>query len=87
MPVTDAMKADLQWWLDNVTFYSGSEVDLYTGASTFGWGGPLPQRSTSGGWSEDERLLHINALELKAILFTLQAFGLELYGKHVRVFL
>ena len=47
-------------------------------------GGPLHRWSTSGGWSEDERLLLINTLELKAILFTLQAFGLELYGKHVR---
>lgn len=92
MPITDAMKADLHWWLDNVTtqvrriFHSGTEVDLYTDASNLGWGGHLHQRSTSGGWSEDERLLHINALELKAILFALQAFGLELYGKHVRVF-
>ena len=92
MPITDGMKADLQWWLDNVAtqvrriLKSGTEVDRYTDASNLGWGGHLHQQSTSGGWSVVERSLHINALELKAIFLALQAFGLEIYGKHVWVF-
>ncbi|XP_045126284.1 uncharacterized protein LOC123513278 [Portunus trituberculatus] len=89
MPITDAMKADLQWWLDNVAtqvqkiFTSGTEIDLYTDASTLGLGDHLQHRSTSGSWSMVEKSLHINALELKAILFALQAFHLEPKGKRV----
>ena len=61
-------------------------MDLCTDASNLGWGGHLHLRSTSSGWSDAVRLLHINALELKALFFALQAFGLELYGTLVRVF-
>ena len=84
MPITDVMKADLQWWLDSVAtriFTSGTEIDLYTDASNLGCGAHLHHRSTSGSWSVVEQSLHINALELKAIFFARQAFRLELNRK------
>lgn len=92
VPITAAMQAALQWWLDIVAtqvrrvFKSGTDVDLCTDASNLGWGALLLHRLASGGWSVVVRSQHINALELKAIFLALPTFGLELPGKHVRVF-
>lgn len=92
MPITEAMKSDLCWWIDNITtqdrkiFRPGTDINLYTDASNIGWGCHLNQRCTGGGWSSGERSLHINALELKAIFLSLQTFSHELVGKHIRVF-
>ena len=42
MAITDGMRADLQWWLDNVStqvrkiFRSGPDIDIYTDASNTG---------------------------------------------------
>ena len=38
-----------------------------TDASNEGWGAHLDQRSTKGLWSDQEKKLHINVLELKAV--------------------
>lgn len=90
--ITADMKLDLSWWLDNVDrhhrhiFRPGTDIDLFTDASSLGWGGHLGCQITSGTWSLDEKELHINILEMKAILFSLQAFEHELEGRHVRVF-
>ncbi|KAK3890263.1 hypothetical protein Pcinc_005794 [Petrolisthes cinctipes] len=92
MAVTDVMKSDLNWWINEVAnqdrkiFRKGTEIDLYTDASNIGWGGCLNGQSTNGKWSTGEKLLHINALELKAILFALKSFAHHLKGKHIRVF-
>ena len=92
MRVTDDMKADLSWWIHNVSvqcrkiFRAGAEINLFTDASNTGWGGQLQHQTARGSWSSEEKLMHINALELKAILFALQAFSRELCGKHVKVF-
>lgn len=92
MAVTDDMRSDLSWWLNNITlqtrhiFRSGTELDLYTDASNLGWGGSLNGRQTNGRWSSLESDLHINAKELRAILLTLQSFTDLLRGKHIRVF-
>ena len=92
MPVSRDMKSDLTWWVNNVSvqcrkiFRASAESHLFTDASATGWGGHLQHRTAGGSWSSDERLLHINALELKAILFALQAFSHDLRGKHVKVF-
>lgn len=92
MVITNEMKADLTWWLNNISVQdrkilrTAADIELYTDASSTGWGGHLNQRTTSGSWSVEERQLHINVLELKAILLALQTFRLELCGKHVKVF-
>lgn len=92
MTITADMKTDLSWWLDNIytqdrkIFRGGTDIDLYTDASSLGWGGHLNNRATSGSWSLEEKLLHINALELKAILFVLQTFRRELKGHYIKVY-
>ena len=49
-------------------------VQLFTDASNEGWGSHLEQTSTKGLWSEREKRLHINVLELKAVSLALQRF-------------
>ena len=45
-----------------------------TDASNAGWGAHLNQESTGGLWSQHEKHLHINLLELKAVFLALQFF-------------
>ena len=45
-----------------------------TDASNEGWGAHLDQNSTKGLWSDRERRLHINVLELKAVSLALRDF-------------
>ena len=42
-------------------------IQLFTGASNEGWGAHLDQSSTNCLWSDREKRLHINVLELKAV--------------------
>ena len=55
-------------------FHSSSNVFLFTDASHYGWRAHLePMRlSFHGPWSEDQSQLHINMLEMMAILFALK---------------
>ena len=84
MTISEEMKSDLEWWCNNASvqdrdiFRSGADIELFTDASTIGWGRTLKQQSIGGSWSMEESLLHINVLELKAILLCLQTFRQEL---------
>ena len=49
-------------------------MQLFTDASNEGWGTHLEQASTKGLWSDREKRLHTNALELKAVSLALQRF-------------
>ena len=49
-------------------------IQLFTDASNEGWGAHLEQASTKGLWSDREKRLHINVLELKAVSLALQTF-------------
>lgn len=92
MEITEDLKMDLSWWINSVAgqdrkiFRQGTEIDIYTDASNLGWGGCLNGQSINGRWSVVEKLLHINALELKAILLTLKSFTHQIRGKDIKVF-
>ena len=58
------------------------EVIIQTDASLTGWGAVCNEVQTSGQWSEEERCLHINLLELLAIKLALFSFA---RGKRVKV--
>ena len=62
------------------------EVEIKTGASSSGGrravSGP---HKTGGRWSEIEISLHINALEMMAVLYALKSFKGIIRGKHVQV--
>ena len=49
-------------------------IQLFTDASNEGWGAYLEQTSTKGLWSDREKRLHINVLELKAVSLVPQRF-------------
>ena len=52
----------------------GHSIQLFTDASNKGWGAHLEQTSAKGLWSDREKRLHINVLELKAVSLALPRF-------------
>ena len=60
-------------------------IQLFTDASNEGWGAHLEQTSTKGLWSDREKRLLINVLELKAVSLALQRFKDQCQNKTVLV--
>ena len=59
------------------------DLHLYSDASSSGWGAHLLDQNVSGVWSAQEKLLHINLLEIKALFLALQTFQEDVAGHHV----
>ena len=64
---------DLQWWITNSKDWNATPIlrkhidcTMQTDASLTGWGVVHKDQKASGLWSQRERLIHINALEMKA---------------------
>ena len=78
------VRRDLSWWMVRVRFGTPApDLHLYSNASSSGWGAHLLDQHVSGVWSDQEKLLHINLLEMKALFLGLQAFREEVIGHHV----
>ena len=60
-------------------------VQIFTDASKEGWGAHLGDVTARGTWSVPESHLHINFLELKAVLLALKRFQHLVQGKVVLV--
>lgn len=92
MPVSldDHAKDLIRWWINHIDSQSNSlltsppHLELYTDASLTGWGAAFGNSKTGGQWTADERL-HINCLELKAILLGLQSFCDKCVDTHIRI--
>ena len=54
---------------------SHSQVLIQANASRKGWSALCEGISTGGQWSKEEKLLHINVLELKAVKLALLTFN------------
>ena len=85
-------RRDLSWWMVKDHLLTGvrfgapaPDLHLYSDASLSGWGAHLLDQNVSGVWSDQEKLLHINLLEMKALFLGLQAFQEEVAGHHVTV--
>ena len=83
-------RRDLSWWmvrdhlLVGVRFGTPApDLHLYSDVSSSGWGAHLLDQNVSGVWSAQEKLLHINLLEMKALFLALQAFQEDVAGHHV----
>ena len=80
LPWTEAISAHLDWWKNPLNVMRGADlpkdhsIQLFTDASNEGWGAHLDQSSTKGLWSDQEKRLHINVLELKAVSLALRRF-------------
>ena len=83
-------RQDLSWWMVRVHLLTGvrfgtpaPDFHLYLHASSSGWGAHLLDQNVSGVWSDQEKLLHINLLEMKALFLGLQAFREDVICHHV----
>ena len=98
MCLDDEARSDVVWWTNNIStayFFieDGPHVwpihaIIESDASKTGWGGILRIPSflkTGGLFSESEAALHINILELMAVLFTLKAFCMNFSSVHIRL--
>ena len=54
-------------------------------ASLSGWGATNEGHSTVGFFTKQEKSLHINVLESKAVLFGLRALGRDLHDAHIKI--
>ena len=69
----------LRHWQDLHFLTSGIQIrpfhvdlTIFTDASTQGWGAHMGHSQISGTWTHTERQLHINCLELKAVMLALR---------------
>ena len=81
IPVKISLLKHLRWWEDQLNLMKGAplhptehNVLIFTDASQKGWGAHLGNLSLSGLWKPQETNLHINLLELKAVVLALKGF-------------
>ena len=79
--LTQEIREDLSWWTAKSRLLQGVPFGtlppgllLFTDASCAGWGAHLLDQRASGKWSDEEKMLHINLLEMKAVWLGLQSF-------------
>ncbi|XP_032668678.1 uncharacterized protein LOC116842918 [Odontomachus brunneus] len=88
MTIPPNLQADLTWWLKifsnpNQTnkIRSGKFVrEIFSDASLNGWGASCGDLRTHGWWSTNDKILHINLLELKAAFNALRCFAADLHN-------
>ena len=84
-------KQDTIWWKNNIlgsfnTIRIGNpSFTITTDASTTGWGAVFKNNSTGDQFSITETLMHINVLELKAILFGLRSLCDHICDSHIKI--
>ena len=81
IPITPEVQSALEWWSDQPNLTSGvplhqppPQLQLFTDASTEGWGAHLDLQQVAGRWTPEQQHLHINILELLAVCLALQHF-------------
>ena len=91
MFLSDRNVEDLNWWLLNVDKFpvqveeKPASITLVTDASEYGWGAVRNNEETGGCWGTDD-MAHINVLELKAVLFGLQALCGSVRNETIKVY-
>ena len=90
VPLPREVRRDLSWWMVRDHLLTGvgfgtpaPDLHLYSDASCSGWGAHFLDQHVSGVWSDQEKLMHINLLEMKALFLGLQAFRDDVIGHHV----
>ena len=68
-----------------LTYLVQYKLLLKTDASKSGWGVIFDKETTGGQFALDESFLHINVLELKAVLFRLKSLCSHLRQTHIKV--
>ena len=86
-------RREIKWWIANVGdsfayIKATPKVDyvIHTDASTQGWGACDESQISNGRWSEEEKEMHINCLELLAVKFALKSFvPLHSEIRHIKI--
>jgi hypothetical protein len=82
---------DLTWWVRGLPIavreisHGGPSIVLSTDASLVGWGAQMGETCINGVWSEWEKTLHINCLELLAIKLALGSLCSGHHTTHIRI--
>ena len=89
VPLPQEARRDLSWWMVKDHLLTGvrfgtpaPDLHLYSDVSCSGWGAHLLDQHVSGVWS-DQKLLHLNLFEMRALFLALQAFREDVIGHHV----
>ena len=91
MKLSDVAVEDVRWSLNRAILskrhinHGPIDLELATDASKEGWGASLGESVTGGRWSLSESTLHINVLELKAVLLGLQSLCKEQNNCHIKL--
>jgi len=94
LEIAPTLKTDLAWWTITGNWVRGvptlppnPDVVIYTDASNSGWGAHTESRRyhLSGKWTEPQRQLHINLLELKAVVLAVTTWETMCQGKTVLI--
>ncbi|KAH0621469.1 hypothetical protein JD844_022821 [Phrynosoma platyrhinos] len=90
LAVPRAVARSLRWWLDPANVCSGMpfslpqpQLSLTTDALMEGWKAHVNDLMIHGHWNKNEKMLHMNELEMLAVLKALRAFEPVLRGKVV----
>ena len=86
-------KDEINWWRQNILNSSrkmilAPTVDyiIRTDASNLGWGAHHEDQTINGRWSNSEKTLHINCLELLAIKLAIKSFlPRKFLVRHLRI--
>lgn len=79
--IPEKLEPTLTWWKENIPKCSNPirkgtyKHEIFSDASTTGWGAFHEGETARGFWTEPEQKWHINRLELKAALFALKSFA------------
>ena len=92
LPLSREAREEIGWWLVHLEAWNGRAIlstppDLVieTDASKIGWGAACQGVRTGGLWSQKEKKLHINCLELLAGSFAVKSFTNDRLCAHARL--
>lgn len=86
MTLPQHLLPDINWWLGTIDHSvhrirnDNYELEIFSDASTTGWGAACNGETANGRWSDCEKLSHINNLELLAAFFALKIFAKDFYN-------
>ena len=92
IPVSNLLKSYLQWWKGPKNLSKGCPLHpqehntlIFTDASNQGSGAHLENLTVIGTWTSQEKILHINVLELKAVFLALKNFQNQILCKRILI--
>lgn len=84
MNIPNNLNSEFDWWSKamenpvNKIKYDEYCLEIFSDASTTGWGAACDGETAGGVWTEDERTWHINYLEILAAFLGLKVFASQL---------